>query len=584
MIVPMKKATIVARAQDAKITVETLRSLGVLHVEHEQPPQGKEISELREDIALIDASVTVLSEKEFLETGVISKPQGLKDWKSTAKHIVDLHKRLEQLKDYSYNLISQIERWREWGDFEPKDIEELAKKDIHLSIYQIPVKEINNLPVGAKTKILKIKGGIANCAVIWQGRIEVPYKEIVLPKVSLSNMQARLSEDKKAMQSIKDCLSRFAVYYNDFLEIKYSLTKELEFQTALKGMGEAEGLVYLTGYLPSGMVSGLAETAKKEKWGVLIKEPAENDLVPVLLDNPRWVSLINPVYKLMEVVPNYRELDVSPIFLLFLALFFGMIIGDAGYGAVYFGLTFLAQRKFAAKTKDKTVFFLFYLFSSCAILWGLLTGTVFGQEWYLAYGFKALMPVLNDTKFLMGFCFLLGATQLSLGHLWQGLVKLPSLTALADIGFICLLWAGFFLAKMFILGDVFPVVGQWLVGIGSALILLFISPQKNFLKTIGAGLGALALSAMGNFGDVVSYIRLFAVGLAGVAVANSVNMLAAGKNIIAQIFILFIGHGINIILGPMSVLVHGIRLNVLEFSLLHGNVTWSGLPYKPLKR
>jgi V/A-type H+-transporting ATPase subunit I len=262
-----------------------------------------------------------------------------------------------------------------------------------------------------------------------------------------------------------------------------------------------------------------------------------------------------------------------------------MIIGDAGYGAIYFALTFLAQRKYGAKVKEKNVFFLFYLFSFCAIIWGLLTGTLFGQQWYLARGFKALAPALNNAKFLMAFCFLLGAFQLSLAHGWQALRKLPSLTALADIGFICLLWVGFLLAKMFILGDAFPAIGPWLAWTGIILIILFVSPRKNFLKTIGAGLSTLALGLVGNFGDVVSYIRLFAIGLAGVAVADSVNALAAvaSGNIIAQTLILFLGHSINIMLGPISVLVHGIRLNVLEFSLLHANVTWSGLAYKPLK-
>ena len=89
---------------------------------------------------------------------------------------------------------------------------------------------------------------------------------------------------------------------------------------------------------------------------------------------------------------------------------------------------------------------------------------------------------------------------------------------------------------------------------------------------------------MNNFTDVVSYIRLFAVGLAGVAISDTVNSIAAGMgdNFIARLLILFVGHTLNIILGPLSVLVHGIRLNVLEFSG-HANLTWSGVPYKPLK-
>jgi V/A-type H+-transporting ATPase subunit I len=92
---------------------------------------------------------------------------------------------------------------------------------------------------------------------------------------------------------------------------------------------------------------------------------------------------------------------------------------------------------------------------------------------------------------------------------------------------------------------------------------------------------------MNNFTDVISYIRLFAVGLAGLAIAETTNTLASGFGegataLVAGVVIILIGHSLNIILGPMSVLVHGVRLNVLEFSG-HANVTWSGFTFEPLK-
>ncbi len=585
MIVPMKKVTVITQGKDADSTVGALRKLGVLHVEYEQPPQGKDIDSLKEEIALVTLSLEVLSIKEFLAQAIV-KPSGkLTDWIFTARHIIDLHKRLQQLDEYGMTLTNSINQLEPWGDFDPAQVLHLAGKNIFVRLYQIPIKEMPLIPSRAAVKIIFSAGGIANCAVISQGEAKIPFKEVSLPKAGLNQLRKRLAENNEAMRVLKQEISKLTGYRGDFMGIKNSLEKELEFRQALRGMGQSGPLAYIAGYVPFDKVNSVTQLAEKEKWGLAVSEPAQEDNPPVLLRNPKWVSLLNPVYKLMEVVPGYRELDISPVFLLFLALFFGMIIGDAGYGAVYFALTFLAQRKYSGKVKDKTVFSLFYLFSSCAIIWGLLTGTVFGQQWYLAKGFKALAPVLNNTKVLMAFCFLLGALQLSLAHAWGALTKLPALTALADIGFICLLWVGFFLAKMFILGDAFPLVGNWLLWIGVTLIILFINPRKSFLKTIGAGLGTLALGLMGNFGDIVSYIRLFAVGLAGVAVADSVNLLAAGAagNIIAQIIILFIGHSINIILGPLSVLVHGIRLNVLEFSVLHGNITWSGTAYTPLK-
>ena len=196
-----------------------------------------------------------------------------------------------------------------------------------------------------------------------------------------------------------------------------------------------------------------------------------------------------------------------------------------------------------------------------------------------------MIPALTDTKVLQTFCFFLGALQLSIAHLWRAIIKFPSLTAIAEIGWITILWAAFFLARTLILGEMFPYSGKWLIIAGITMVILFSSPQRNILKTIGKGLASVSLSLMNNFTDVVSYIRLFAVGLAGVAIADTVNTLAStasGGNWLISAPILLIGHSINFVLGPVGVLVHGVRLNVLEFSS-HAGVSWSGIEYKPLK-
>jgi V/A-type H+-transporting ATPase subunit I len=185
------------------------------------------------------------------------------------------------------------------------------------------------------------------------------------------------------------------------------------------------------------------------------------------------------------------------------------------------------------------------------------------------------------------FCFFLGALHLSIAHSWRAYLKFPSLTALADVGWICVLWIAFFLARTLILGEAFPPWGIWLFATGIALVILFTNPQVNMLRAIGEGLGTVALSLMNNITDVISYVRLFAVGLAGLAIAETTNTLSSGLGdgaaaLAAGVVIILIGHSLNIILGLMSVLVHGVRLNVLEFSG-HANVTWSGFVFKPLK-
>ncbi|MCX6791407.1 MAG: V-type ATP synthase subunit I, partial [Candidatus Gribaldobacteria bacterium] len=387
--------------------------------------------------------------------------------------------------------------------------------------------------------------------------------------------------------NLKNQISEYFGYQVELFAEKKSLTQQKKYFEALQGMGQAEQLVYLKGYVPVDVEGTLIREAKQRGWGIFTVVPQEDDQVPTLLRNPAWISFIQPLLKLLELIPGYRELDISPLFIIFFSLFFGMLIGDAGYGLVYFLLNFWLHKKFESKMKDQSVFFLFYILSFCAIIWGILTGTFFGQAWLLNLGIKPLVPALTNTTFIQGLCFLIGAVHLSLAHGWRAILKAPALEALAELGWICVIWSVFLLAKNLILGENFPSFGNGLLVVGLVLVLFFTSPQRNIFKTIGSGLGTIALSLVNNFTDVVSYIRLFAVGLAGVAIADAFNAMAAGiikkgdfLTIIVAALVVVFGHALNIIIGPMSVLVHGVRLNVLEFCG-HAGVTWNGFNYKP---
>lgn len=588
MIVPMKKITVVVQAKDADSAVARLRHLGVLHVEHQQMPKGKDIDTFSKEIAGISEAIGILLDPEFSQRATQVQDKKIVAWHIICQHVIDLHKRLDQLQEYSRNMLQNINFWQAWGEFDPQEVKALAERKIFIRFYQLAIKEVDKFPQGLLVKKISTVKGIVNCVTISREETLVAFKEVGLPKMSLAKMRDRLAEDSRAMELIREELAKAVFYREGLARAKKSLEKDLEFQEALKGMGSAGALMYLSGYIPFDNVDMLMISAKKEKWGILISEPREEDNIPTLIRNPKWISLVSPLFKLLEVVPGYRELDISLPFLIFFGIFFGMIIGDAGYGIIYLLLTFWAQRKYGKKLADKSVFYLFYVLSFCAILWGFLTGTFFGQEWVFKLGLKPLVPALNQTNTILGFCFFLGALHLTIAHSWRMILKLPSPTAWADAGWICILWSAFLLAEVLILGNSFPAIGKWLIITGILAVIFFTSPQKNIFKAIGAGLGALALSLMNNFTDVVSYMRLFAVGLAGVAIANTFNSLAAGVgrgNIFAiflSLIIILAGHGLNLLLGPMSVLVHGIRLNVLEFCG-HVDVKWSGFAYKPLK-
>ena len=139
------------------------------------------------------------------------------------------------------------------------------------------------------------------------------------------------------------------------------------------------------------------------------------------------------------------------------------------------------------------------------------------------------------------------------------------------------------MARMLILGAALNTSAIIFLAVGAFLVVLFTRPNKNPLKAIGPGLGDLALNAINTFTDIVSYIRLFAVGLATVAVADATNAMAQEVGGVWFFIILLVGHTINIVLALMAILVHGLRLNVLEFSG-HLSMEWAGFNYAPFKR
>jgi len=587
MIVAMKKAFIFLQKEHAQDALHDLAVLGLLHVEHQNPPNSAEINVLNEKLALIEQATLILS---TLRPPAISTASPDKEIVLVCQHIIDLQKRVEQLKEYAVTLNAAIDQWAPWGDFDPVEIKELAGKNIFLKLYQIPKEQVKNLSQKVAVKKVSSQGAIDNCIVFSREHIDLGFKELELPKMSLMQTRQRLAEDAKTILNLKKQLSECVDYQKRLFVEKEVLMQQKTYFEAWQGMAQVNQLVYLKGYIPADTEKILLTEARKKGWGIFTTLPQENDQVPTLLRNPAWVSLIRPLLNLLELIPGYRELDISPLFIIFFSLFFGMLIGDAGYGLVYGLLNFWLHKKLKHKLKDQSVFFLFYILSFCAIIWGLLTGTFFGQAWLLNLGIKPLVPALTNTTFIQGLCFLIGAVHLSLAHSWRAILKAPALEALGELGWICVIWAVFFLAKNLILGENFPSFGNWLIIAGLILVLFFSSPQRNIFKTIGSGLGTIALSLVNNFTDVVSYIRLFAVGLAGVAIADAFNAMAAGiikkgewLTIIASVLVVIFGHALNIILGPMSVLVHGVRLNVLEFCG-HASVTWSGFVYKPFGR
>jgi len=195
---------------------------------------------------------------------------------------------------------------------------------------------------------------------------------------------------------------------------------------------------------------------------------------------------------------------------------------------------------------------------------------------------KLHLTWLDDYYHVMGLCFLIGAIHLTIAHVWQAALKRRTLQCFAELGWIGSTWAMFSIAADMICGWAMPAFSLLLLAVSIVLIILFMTPVKE-IKAKWISHAMLPPEVINNFVDVVSYLRLFAVGLATLEVAKAFNGMASDVMWVWAVVILFIGHTMNIAMAVMGVMVHGLRLNALEFSN-HVGLEWAGRKYNPFSK
>ena len=580
MIVKMKKLTLLVSAREREAALKTLRKLGVLHVKYVKSPSSDEIYNLQNQLADVERV-------EYILEGEVKNAGTDMDAAELVAGTLELAQRQEALQAELREKQEAFKWFESWGKASLASIEKLTKAGLFLRFYVTDKDGLKKLP--PEKQIAIVRQGKEGVKLVYFGeskddRLDLPEQR--MPQVEVSELESRMAELQRELEEISAKIADLALHKGVLGAYKKRLTRELELKNVLYGMGDEGRFVYLQGFCPIDAVDDVRKTADAGGWGYIVEDPDDPGEVPTLLRNKKPIRIIQPLFDFMGTFPGYHEQDVSFIFLLFFSVFYAMIVGDGGYGLIFLGLTTWARLKF--KKAPSEPFTLFFVLSICTIIWGAITGTWFGSQAISQWPFlKALIiPRVYSfagtdaaQNFMMKLTFTIGIIHLSVARLLAAAKKLPSPTAVADIGWVLILWCVYFVANQLVLGESMPGFALWLLYAGAALVGLFANFQKNILKGFLLSIGNLPLDIIGSFSDIVSYIRLFAVGIATVTVASSFNDMAGG---IMAPLVLVLGHGLNIILAMMSVLVHGVRLNMLEFSG-HLGQEWSGKEYKPFK-
>jgi V/A-type H+/Na+-transporting ATPase subunit I len=589
MIVKMNKVTVLVSSKHRDSALEKLRQLGVLHIKNINNPVSENIQSIESKLENVEKTLQIVGESENQKLlSDVENIQSEIDLILQHQHNKEnLQRELTEQKD--------IHRWFEkWGAVSYNSIQQLKNAGIYVRFYIADKNFLKNLPEEKIFHVAKEEQNVVYLTLFSESpEDKLDLREDAIPPVELVELEEKISHLNDKINLLEDAIKSFTSIRNGILKYQTDLKSRLQLNLVKYGMGEAEEIAYLSGFCPVDLVPEIKKQAEIDGWGYMIETPDDPGEVPTLTRNPKWVRIINPLFEFMGTLPGYHEQDVSFVFLVFFSIFYAMIVGDAGYGLIFLTATYFMSRK--QKDGAKDFFHLMYLMSFTTILWGLITGTWFGAEKISQLPF--LKPFIIDkiysfnpdsSAFIMQLTFVIGVVQLSIGHFMTAFRKMNSLTAIAEIGWVLVLGAVYFIANNIVLGKEMASVTMPLLISGVVLILFFANFQKNIIKGILLTLGNLPLDIISSFSDIVSYIRLFAVGLATVIVATNFNTMAIGTGIdsilsgIIAAVVLLLGHSINLALCGMSILVHGVRLNMLEFSG-HVGVQWTGKPYEPFK-
>lgn len=635
MIVPMKKVSLVVLDAERKDALKKLRQLGLVHVEEVQG-QGEKLLAYKDQFDTLELAISLVIDLKLPKSSSSLKQLSLNTHDAVQKsvEITNLYDDRKILEDKSAVARAELERLASWGGVDIDSLAYLAKKGIRLYLYQIANDKYLDFPEDVQTifvnrdknntRFLLLGTKEAAEFAVRPESLPADAYAITLPTVSTEQLKKDLMSYTSEITVITQKIVDSVIYKDTLKKALKAKGKSVQFENLFSGMErDNEGLhalAWLTGYLPSKELPTLEKIVLTEKWAMASSDPTLEDEVPTQLKNNRFINIIYPVSDFLGTVPGYREYDISGWFLLFFSIFVGMIFGDAGYGALMAFIAIFAM--LGSLTKGKKVqpaINLLLLLGLTTMLWGTLTCNWFGIAPRLlpqvlrslaftpfsnAYAVLSLENELWVKQNIQIFCFTLALIQLTIAHL-KGMIRyIKSPKFLGDFGSILMIWGMYYVVLNMVVNSTrfsfdapipiaalsqYPIlyaVGG-LIGIGFLLSFMFASYDGSFRNAVlesCKNIVSVMLGVINVFADIVSYIRLWAVGLAGSAISITINEMAGpmlgGFILFAGILLLVFGHGFNMILNVLSVIVHGVRLNTLEFSS-HLGMSWSGFNYEP---
>ena len=587
-IAHLKRATLCGLSEDKDSLLDALQEAGCMH-----------LVPLREVGPLEPANPTLLRRTQSAYRHLNESPYPLRPWLKS--HPIDPvavidaalknKDRLREARDRRDFLAERIADLEPFGDFALPAAD--ALRGMKLWFYVLPTKHRRALEkLDLPWQILGRDQ--TRLYVVLISRDELPASILPVPRVHTGSKPLPELREELAQTEIEieEAEVERAELSRSRIVLGLQLTQAQdadERRAAARVTRDVDPIFALQGWVPASEAERVRALAEARGLAVVFEDPGPDDSPPTLLEVQGPFSGSSSLTNFYET-PNYRSWDPSLIVFFSFSIFFSMILADAAYAAILGAVVALYWRRMGRSETGRTARIMLAFTMGVAFIYGMLAGSWFGVAPPKGSLLDriAFIDVKNFST-MMRVSIIAGVLQIGLANAVTAWRKWGTSLAIAKIGWIVALFSGLgiWLATARAPWYVALAVGLTTVVLGTAAERPVKRPTDWLLRALDGTLAATEATKL--FGDVLSYMRLFALGLASASLAATFNQLAAkianglpGTGILLALLVLLFGHGINVALGILGGVVHGLRLNFIEF--FGWALSGEGYPYRAFAR
>ncbi|MDA3894213.1 MAG: ATPase [Salinivirgaceae bacterium] len=596
MIIPMQKYSFLVYHKEYSNFLTDLQELGVLHVIEKKTEITDDINKKYQLLNSIDKTIKTLEKREIEKSDNVFNTDVLKiidEIMHKEKDLIELQQDLAAAK-------KKLIYTEPWGEFSINTVSKLNEQGLFLRFFTISKKKSNKqLLSNYNAEIISENKSHINF-IIFQNdnkHLNIDANEVEQPKITLSELKKQIKEIEEKIEHINNDIDNFAKSSIPLIKKERDIiAANLKYHEVILNTRSSaqEKLKILEGWVPDSKRNETELFLKSSDIFYAVDYATDKDNVPILLKNNRFSKLFEPIGKLFSL-PAYSELDLTVFFAPFFMMFFGFCLGDAGYGLLF--VIGAGLYKFKAKKELKPLLSLIQILGVATIIFGILSGTFFGVNLIDANinfltNYKNLF--LNPDN-MFNLALVLGAIQIVFGISVKALNKMKQyglMSSLSTFGWLIILLGSAIYAALIKLEYIAinNIILYSILSIGGFLVVFFSDVEISIPARIGKGIWDIYSTVTGIFGDLLSYIRLFALGLSSAILGFVINDIALqifdSAPIIGPVFFvifLLLGHGLNILISSLGSFVHPMRLTFVEF-YKNAGFAGGGKEYKPFSR